>query len=236
MRVFRLDDVTAHERDPFKYARSGDVAIAYRVLGDGPRDVVFVHGFAGNIEIQAENPHVRALYESIAAFSRFITFDRRGTGLSDRLREAATLETRMDDLRAVLDAVESERAVLVGTFEAASMCILFAATYPERTLGLALYNPVARGAWAPDYPWAPTLDEWRRENLDDFLRNWGTYELAASWVSSTWLRHSPITSSSSPVSLGSGASPQAPARSSRSGGWRQTSTCVMSLRPSEFRP
>ena len=143
---------------------------------------MFVHGFAGNIEIEAENPHVRALHESIAAFSRFITFDRRGTGLSDRLREAATLETRMDDLRAVLDAVESERAVLVGTFEAASMCILFAATYPERTLGLALYNPVARGAWAPDYPWAPTLDEWRRENLEDYTHNWGTYDLAESWV------------------------------------------------------
>src|SRR5678815_2981004 len=87
----------------------------------------------------------------------------------------------MDDLRAVLDAVNSERAVLFGTFEAASMCMLFAATYPERTLGLALYNPVARGTWAPDYPWAPPLEDWRRES-DDLIDKWGTYAEAERWV------------------------------------------------------
>jgi pimeloyl-ACP methyl ester carboxylesterase len=96
-------------------------------------------------------PRLRAFHDRLARFARLIVFDRRGTGLSDRLREPATLEARMDDLRAVLDAVNSVRAVLLGTFEAASMCLLFAATYPERTLGLALYNPVARGEQLADW-------------------------------------------------------------------------------------
>lgn len=137
------------DRDRIKYAKSGDVSIAYAISGAGPPDLVFVHGFAGNIEIENEIPFQAAFLEHLAGFSRLITFHRRGTRLSDRLREPATLEVRMDDLRAVLDAVGSERAVLFGTFEAASMCMLFAATYPERTSGLVLYNPVARGSWAP---------------------------------------------------------------------------------------
>jgi class 3 adenylate cyclase len=169
------------DRDRIKYAKSGDVAIAYAVSGEGPPDLVFVHGFAGNIEIEAESPVPRAFFERLAAFSRFITLDRRGTGLSDRLREPATLEVRMDDLRAVLDAAGSERAVLFGTFEAASMCMLFAATYPERTLGLVLYNPVARGSWAQDYPWGPPLEEWHRDT-QRLVAGWGTYDEAASWV------------------------------------------------------
>jgi class 3 adenylate cyclase len=169
------------DRDEIRYATSGSVAIAYAVHGEGPRDLVFVHGFAGNIEIERESPQHRTFQDRLAQFSRLITFDRRGTGLSDRLREPATLEARMDDLRAVLDAVNSERAVLFGTFEAASMCMLFAATYPERTLGLALYNPVARGTWAPDYPWAPPLEDWRRES-DDLIDKWGTYAEAERWV------------------------------------------------------
>jgi class 3 adenylate cyclase/pimeloyl-ACP methyl ester carboxylesterase len=162
-------------RDEFHYARSGDVAIAYAVYGDGPPDIVFVHGFAGNIEIERELPHERVFHDRIASFGRFITFDRRGTGLSDRPREAATLEARMDDVRAVMDAVGSERAVLFGTFEAGSMCLLFAATYPERTLGLVLYNPVAKGTWAPDYPWAPPAEHWHREIAEGLAASWGTY-------------------------------------------------------------
>jgi class 3 adenylate cyclase len=169
------------DRDRIKYAKSGDVAIAYAMSGQGPPDLVFVHGFSGNIEIEHEIPFMAAFLERLAGFCRLITFDRRGTGLSDRLREPATLEVRMDDLRAVLDAVGSERAVLFGTFEAASMCLLFAATYPERTSGLILYNPVARGSWAPDYPWAPSADEWRRET-EQLVASWGTYAEAESWV------------------------------------------------------
>jgi hypothetical protein len=99
------------DRDRIKYAKSGDVSIAYVVSGDGPPDLVFFHGFTGNIEIEHEIHFLAAFLERLAGFSRLITFDRRGTGLSDRLREPATLEVRMDDLRAVLDAVGSERAV-----------------------------------------------------------------------------------------------------------------------------
>ena len=167
--------------DEFRYALSGNVAIAYAVYGKGPPDVVFVHGFAGNIEIEREREYSRAFHDRISAFSRFVIFDRRGTGLSDRPREPATLEARMDDLRAVLDAVGSLHAVLFGTFEAASMCLLFAATYPERTSGLVLYNPVAKGTWTTDYPWAPTAEEWNRRTLED-VAAWGTYAQAEGLV------------------------------------------------------
>jgi pimeloyl-ACP methyl ester carboxylesterase len=138
------------ERDEFRYGKSGDVAVAYGVYGDGPPDIVFAHGFSGNIEIERETPFHREFHDRVASFSRFILFDRRGTGLSDRPREPATLEARMDDVRAVLDDLGIERAVLFGTVEAAAMCALFAATYPERTLGLVLHNAIARGTWAPD--------------------------------------------------------------------------------------
>lgn len=140
--------------DEFRYARSGDISIGYATYGEGPPDVVFAHGNAGNIEIERETAFQREFHDRVASFSRFILFDRRGTGLSDRPREPATLEARMDDVRAVLDAAESDSAVLFGTVEAAAMCTLFAATYPERTLGLILYNGYAKGTWAPDYPWA----------------------------------------------------------------------------------
>jgi pimeloyl-ACP methyl ester carboxylesterase len=165
-----------------RYARSGDVAIAYAVQGDGPIDLVFVHGFAGNLDLELESPYMRPFHDRLASFSRFVMFDRRGTGLSDRMREAPTLETRMDDLRAVLDAVGSESAVLFGTFEAASMCLLFAATYPERTRGLVLYNPVAKGTAAPDYPWAEPVEAWRRVGLDELLASWGTIEAVSEWA------------------------------------------------------
>lgn len=169
------------DRDEIRYARSGDVWIAYAVSGEGPLDIVFAHGMEGNIEDERETPFQRAFHDRVATFARFIVFDRRGTGLSDRLREPATLEARMDDVRAVLDDVGSERAVLFGTFEAASMCLLFAATYPERTLGLVLFNLIARGTWSPDYPWAPTPEEWRKE-IDETVKSWGTYALAERQV------------------------------------------------------
>ena len=164
-------------RDEIHYAWSGDVAIAYSVSGSGPPDIIFAHGSAGNIEIERETLWQRAFLDRVASFSRFIIFDRRGTGLSDRPRAPATLEARMDDVRAVLDAVGSQRAVLFGTVEAASMCALFAATYPERTLGLVLHGPIARGTWAPDYPWASTAEEWRRQ-IEQTLATWGTYASA----------------------------------------------------------
>jgi class 3 adenylate cyclase len=167
--------------DEFRYAKSGDLSIAYATYGEGPPDIVFAHGFAGNIEIERETPFQREFQDRVASFSRFILFDRRGTGLSDRPREPATLEARMDDVRAVLDAVGSDRAVLFGTVEAAAMCILFAATYPERTLGLVLLHGYAKGTWAPDYPWAETAES-QREELERELRTWGTHENALATV------------------------------------------------------
>ena len=161
-----------------RYAKSGDVSIAYAVLeGTGP-DLVFVHGFVGNLQVELETEDYRPLHERLASFSRVVLFDRRGTGLSDRMRQAATLETRMDDLRAVLEAAGSEAAFLFGTFEAASMCLLFAATYPERTLGLILYNPVAKGTAAPGYPFT----SWTPAQIDATVANWGTLEAAAAQV------------------------------------------------------
>jgi class 3 adenylate cyclase/pimeloyl-ACP methyl ester carboxylesterase len=170
------------EAPSIRYARSGEVAIAYAVLGQGPVDLVFVHGFAGNLDSELESPYWHPFHDRLASFSRSVLFDRRGTGLSDRMRQAPTLETRMDDLRAVLDAVGSESAVLFGTFEAASMCLLFAATYPERTRGVVLYNPVAKGSPAPDYPWADPPEALQRVNLDELVANWGTLEAAAEQV------------------------------------------------------
>jgi class 3 adenylate cyclase/pimeloyl-ACP methyl ester carboxylesterase len=164
-----------------RYARSGDVSIAYRVIGEAERDLLFVHGAAGNLETEAEDPDYVGFMERLARFARLIVFDRRGTGLSDRVRETPSLETRMDDVRAVLDAVGSDRAALFGTFEAGSMCMLFAATYPERTSGLVLYNPPAKGTWAPDYPWAMTPDEWRRE-LADWSERWATPDFVDEFV------------------------------------------------------
>ena len=175
-------------RDEFRYARSGDLAIAYATYGEGPPDVVFAHGFAGNIEIERETPFQRAFHDRVASFSRFILFDRRGTGLSDRPREPATLEARMDDVRAVLDAAESDRAVLFGTVEAAAMCTLFAATYPERTLGLILCNGYAKGTWTPEYPWASTIEE-HQEELEHEPRTWGTYESAEQDVRAVAASH-----------------------------------------------
>ena len=172
-------------RDGIGYARSGDLAIGYALSGEGPRDLVFAHGFADNVQIERETDFMRAFHDRCASFARFVVFDRRGTGLSDRPREPATLEARMDDVRAVMDAVASERAVLFGTVEAASMCILFAATYPERTLGLVLYNPVAKGTWAPDYPWVPSEEEWRAQ-IEETVATWGSYEHAERMVRGMW--------------------------------------------------
>jgi pimeloyl-ACP methyl ester carboxylesterase len=139
-----------------RYAKSGDVSIAYQVVGEGPFDVVFVPGFVSHVELGLATPPYNTIRSRLASCSRLLAFDKRGTGMSDRVSGAPTLETRMDDVRAVMDAVGSSRAALVGISEGAPMSILFAATYPERTWGLVLLGSYARELWAPDYPWAPT--------------------------------------------------------------------------------
>ena len=178
-----------------RYARSGDVSIAYQVVGDedGPLDLVFVHGFVGHLEVEAENPRVEAFFERLSSVGRVIRFDRRGTGLSDRLREVPALESRMDDLRAVMDAAKSGRAVLVATFEASSIAVVFGATYPERVAGLVLYNPVAKGIRSPDHQWARFRSE---EELDaGSSRSARAGDSAISWprTSANLRRPSPKT-------------------------------------------
>lgn len=154
-----------------KYAQSDGLNIAYQVAGQGPFDLVFVMGWVSNIDMLWEGPSARFL-ERLASFSRLILFDKRGTGLSDRVTELPTIEQRMDDVRAVMDAAGSDRAALLGISEGAAMCACFAATYPERTTALAMYGAYAKRTWDPDYPWAPT-EEQREAFFQTILREWG---------------------------------------------------------------
>ncbi len=154
------------------YAKNGDVSIAYQVVGDGPVDLVFVPGWVSNIEILWEEPTVTRFLNRLASFSRIIILDKRGTGLSDRVTEMPNLETRMDDVRAVLDAVGSERAAMFGFSEGGVMCALFAATYPDRTSALIMFGSYARLTRRPDYPWGET-DEERSAFNAEAVRRWG---------------------------------------------------------------
>jgi class 3 adenylate cyclase len=154
-----------------RYAKSGSVNIAYQVVGDGPFDLVHVPPFVSNLELQWEDPAQRRYFERLASFSRLIAFDKRGTGLSDRVA-IATLEERMDDLRAVMDAAGSQRAVVYGGSEGGALSILFAATYPERISALVLYGAYPRMAWAPDYQDGVPEDVWV-EGIRHLEENWG---------------------------------------------------------------
>jgi class 3 adenylate cyclase len=140
------------------YAQNGEVHIAYQVVGQGERDLVLVQGFLSHLDMQWEQPVMADFFRTLASFTRLILFDKRGTGLSDRAFGIGTLEERMDDVRSVMDAAGSERAVLMGVSEGAPMCLLFAATYPERTEALVLHGGMARSTEAPDYPWAPPAE------------------------------------------------------------------------------
>src|SRR5437588_10539388 len=155
------------------YARSGDVSIAYQVVGEGPVDLVLVPGFVSHLDLDWEEPRSAHFLRRLAAFSRLIRFDKRGTGLSDRPGGLPDLETRMDDVRAVLDAVGSERAALFGYSEGGPMSILFAGTYPERTTALVLYGTYAKRRDPDgDYPWAPTREN-REQVAEEIERTWG---------------------------------------------------------------
>ena len=156
-----------------KYVQSGDVHIAYQVIGNGPRDLLIVPGFISHLEQAWEDAGYTRFLQHLTSFSRLIRFDKRGTGLSDRVAEMPTLEQRMDDVRLVMDAVGSKRAALFGVSEGGPMSVLFAATYPERTTGLILYGSIARGSWAPDFPLAPKLDAGWEAWLEDLRKQWG---------------------------------------------------------------
>jgi class 3 adenylate cyclase len=154
------------------YVRSGDLWIAYRVVGDGPLDLVMVPGLITNLEVTLADSRFADLPGRLSSFSRLIMMDKRGTGLSDRVIRTESFEDLMDDLRAVLDAVGSQRTALFGTEEGGALCALFAATYPERTSALALYGSFARRMRAPDYPWG-LPEEMRARIIETYERRWG---------------------------------------------------------------
>jgi pimeloyl-ACP methyl ester carboxylesterase/class 3 adenylate cyclase len=160
------------DRPETRYARSGDVSIAYQVVGEGPFDLVLVPGFISNVEYGWEEPGLADFYRQLASLSRLILFDKRGTGLSDRVSGIPTLETRMDDVRAILDAVGSDRATLIGYSEGASMSALFAATYPERTSGLIMYGSFLAWDWMADGRF-PTRHESAQRAIAEIEQRWG---------------------------------------------------------------
>ncbi len=149
-----------------RYALSGDVHIAYQVTGDGPFDLVFVPGFVTHMELQWKMPGFGVFLENLGVLARLIRFDKRGTGMSDPVSGAPSLETRMDDLRAVMEAAGSRRAAFYGLSEGAAMSILFAATYPERVGALMIRSCSPRTLWAPDFPWGRSADAYEREMVD----------------------------------------------------------------------
>jgi pimeloyl-ACP methyl ester carboxylesterase len=161
-----------------QYAKSGDVNIAYQVVGDGSLDLVYVSGWVSNLELMWDEPQYERFLRRLASFSRLIVFDKRGTGLSDpvALDHLPTLEQRMDDVRAVMDAVGSERAAVFGNSEGGQMSLLFAATYPERTVALVTQGTFAKRLWSPDYPWAPT-PEAREQEIRDIEASWADLDV-----------------------------------------------------------
>ena len=166
-----------------KYARSGGVHIAYQVIGEGPFDLVLIPGWVSHVELLWEEPTIARFFRRLASFSRLIVFDKRGTGMSDPvpLTQLPTLEERMDDVRAVMDAAGSERAALFGVSEGGPMAFLFAATYPQRTTALVLYGEYARLAWASDYPIGIPREGFERllQRIDE---TWGTGAIFKYWA------------------------------------------------------
>ena len=156
-----------------RYARSGELSIAYQVVGDGDLDVVFVPGYVSHVELLWEPNPQRPLVQGVSRFARVIVFDKRGTGLSDRHLGAGALEERMDDVRAVMDAVGIESAVLLGVSEGGPMSLLFSATYPERVRSVVLYGSFARAVTGPDYPHG-VPPEVARSFIDGIAPLWGT--------------------------------------------------------------
>jgi len=186
--LYRLLTIYAYrpmKAPPVLYAKSGDLQIAYTVTGTGPVDFVYCPGFISHLQLQWESPHWGEIYAKIASFCRLIVFDKRGTGLSDRPSGIPTLEERIDDIRAVMDAAQSERAHIFGVSEGGTMACLFAATYPARTRSLLLYGTRPRWTRVPDYPWGPTVDEDERATQRRIAENWRpdlTSEATQKWL------------------------------------------------------
>ena len=167
----RWHDVRALVNARTNYAKSGGVHIAYQVVGDGPVDLVWIPSLAHHVELNWENPSVARYLTRLAELTRLIVFDKRGTGMSDRICDDATLEIRMDDIRAVLSASRSERAVVCGIGDGGPLAALFAATYPDRTSGLVLVNSTPRFVRSATFPWLPTRAD-HEQLIDDMVSGW----------------------------------------------------------------
>lgn len=148
--------------------------VAYQVVGDGPRDLVYVPGWVSNIEIMWDDPVLASVFRSLSAFARVIIFDKRGTGMSDPVpaSDLPGLEERMDDVRAVMDAAGSDSATLLGHSEGGNLAILFAATFPHRTDGLILASAYVKRIWSEEYPWAPRPED-RAQEIEHIEATWG---------------------------------------------------------------
>ena len=215
-----------------RYARSGEVFVAYQVVGEGEMDIVVVGGFLTHLGVLWEEPGYRRWVDRLASFARVILFDKRGMGLSDRV-QVGTLEERMDDVRAVMDAVGSERAALIGTSEGGPLSMLFAASYPERTRALLLVGGEVKEAITDDWPWGESTAEQTEDFLAALPERWGRYGLRPSTYA---------------PSLGAGEAERAyewskrlireassPGRRWRSSGWPARSTSAMSAPRSPCR-
>ena len=188
-----------------RYAKSGDVNIAYQVVGDGSPDLVAVEVIS-HIELDWEIPSKARFFNRLASICRLLRVNQRGTGMSDRNVGVPTLETRMDDIRAVLGAVGSERAVLFGLGDASPLSVLFAAAYPERTAGLILMNASPRFVKSPSLPWLPTREETLRQ-ADDFERRWGDPAFAREAIGTANPTAPKRSFKALPVSFGSVSAP-----------------------------
>jgi class 3 adenylate cyclase/alpha-beta hydrolase superfamily lysophospholipase len=167
-----------------RYTKTADeVHIAYQVLGDGPFDLVLVTGYVSHLELAWDDPEIADFLRALSSFSRLILFDRRGLGLSDPVQGAPTIEDRMQDLRAVMDAAGSERAALFGVSEGGPMSMVFAATYPERVSALVLYGTFARMTEAEGYPWGYPFDVFE-QFVASKIASWGGDETVDAFAPS----------------------------------------------------
>lgn len=164
---------TLGEMSEVSFARSGDVNIAYRVVGDGPIDLVYVEGAYSHLDVDWELPAYRHFYERLGEFTRVILFDKRGLGMSDRVTGVCCLEERMDDIRAVMDAVGSERAAVAGESEGGPLSMLFAAAHPERTLALILQGAEVRELKDEEWPWGESTPEEFEAAVARIPERWG---------------------------------------------------------------
>ncbi len=169
---------TSAVQTEIRYARSGEVNIAYEITGDGPFDLVLVAGFISHLEVDWQEPRHARFLEQLGSFSRLIRFDKRGTGLSDRPSELGGIETRMDDVRAVMDAAGCERAALFAFWEGGPLASVFAATHPERISALVLFGTFARRIRSQDYPWHVARDDLVAA-VEHIVDVWGTDETTA---------------------------------------------------------